>query len=369
MDELIFSFPAIVSLFAGLLGFLVLCFFLTEQRRNQHRLLIYFLLVLIYIQVYSFAFHSGLMLSFTWVLNTNIPLVFLLGPLLFGYIRHLQQEPLSIKEWIVHLLPFIFVSGYCFNFYLQQAGYKFNIIAEEIGVEAVMPFVKSFPSDPWNLNGWIVVELQCIHLFTYGVITSLTLKRSEVKSKWLVLLNFTLIAASIILFLAEGGVINGERFLQNVLPQLANGLFVVIVLYSIVVYLIVKPKVLSQFIPKYQKSTLNGDWTKKKAEEVLKTLEQNKLFLSSDLSLQLVADSMGIKKHHLSQVINQELGCTFFELVNRFRIKEAREVLREEEDCKMEALAYQLGYRSKSAFFIAFKKETNQTPGQYARSI
>lgn len=168
--------------------------------------------------------------------------------------------------------------------------------------------------------------------------------------------------------MTEGGVINGERFLMTLLPQLSNEFFAVLVLYSAAIYLIIRPTTLVKYVPKYQKSILDSDWKKRKAEDLLKTLGDNKLYLQPNLSLQLLADIMGIKKHHLSQVINQELGCTFFELVNSFRIKEARFVLKKGDDCKMESLAYQLGYRSKSAFFNAFKKETNQTPGQFARS-
>lgn len=364
------SFSAIAALFAGLLGVMVLCFFLGERRRAQHRLLIYFLLVLIFIQVHSFSLHSGLMLHFPWLLNINIPLVFLLGPLLYSYSRHIRKEGMSKKEWSYHMVPFVFVLSYCFNFYLQGSAYKYNIILNAISADIpVQPYIKTFPSDPWNLNGWIVVELQCLHLFAYGLWTFLGLQRSKVQSHWLTLLNLSLIAASVILFLTEGGVINGKRFLSNLLPELSNPLFAGIVLYAIAIYLILRPAALTRHLPKYQKSSLNEDWRKKKAQDLQVVLERDKLYLRADLSLQLVADVVGIKKHHLSQVINQELGCTFFELVNRLRIKEARQVLSQEEDCKMEMLAYQLGYRSKSAFFNAFKKETSQTPGQFVRSM
>ncbi len=365
-----FSYSAIAALFAGLLGFIFLCFFLNKPRRKQHRFLIYFLLILIYLQVYSFIFQSGLMLRVPWFLNTNIPLIFALGPFLFGYSRDLQQRKLSRKQWLYHLAPFIFVTFYCFNFYLQSDQYKFNIIADSIGANVdPQPFVKSFPSDPWDLNGWIVVELQCLHLFAYASYMFFKLRKSNANSVWLTLLTFTLMTASVILFLSEGGIINGVRFLNNLLPRLSNLLFTVFVLYLLIIYLIVKPSILSQYLPKYQKSSLEKSWRQKKAKDLLDVLEQDKLFMSPKLSLQEIADTMGIKKHHLSQVINQELGCTFFELINRFRIKEARQVLRENADCKMESLAYELGYRSKSAFFIAFKKETSLTPGQFAQQV
>lgn len=365
-----FSYSAIAALFAGLLGFIFLCFFLNKQRRKQHRFLIYFLIVLIYLQVYSFLFQSGLMLSSPWLLNTNIPLIFILGPLLFGYTCDLQQRKLDWRNWVYHLIPFIFVTFYSFNFYLQSNGYKFNIIAESIGASVdPQPFIKTFPSDPWDLNGWIVVELQCLHLFAYGTVMFFSLRKSNANSIWLTLLTFTLMAASVILFLSEGGVINGVRFLNNLLPSLSNLVFTVFVLYLLIIYLIVKPSILSRYLPKYQKSSLEKSWRQKKASDLMDILEQDKLFLSPQLSLQEMADTMGIKKHHLSQVINQELGCTFFELINRFRIQEARQVLKENSECKMESLAYELGYRSKSAFFNAFKKETSLTPGQFAQQF
>ena len=73
-----------------------------------------------------------------------------------------------------------------------------------------------------------------------------------------------------------------------------------------------------------------------------------------------------MSSHHLSQILNEELGCTFFELTNSYRIEEAKKRLSESENqYKIEQLAYELGYRSKATFFTAFKKATNLTPQKF----
>lgn len=100
--------------------------------------------------------------------------------------------------------------------------------------------------------------------------------------------------------------------------------------------------------------------------DILAIMENQRLFVQPGFSLQLLADSCQISAHHLSQVINEEMGCTFFELTNEYRIREAKRILAKEEDTvKMEQLAYELGYKSKSTFFIAFKKATKLTPHKY----
>ncbi|MEO0723125.1 MAG: helix-turn-helix domain-containing protein, partial [Bacteroidota bacterium] len=67
--------------------------------------------------------------------------------------------------------------------------------------------------------------------------------------------------------------------------------------------------------------------------------------------------------------INLELGLKFYELTNHYRIEAAKQHLQATTDksLSMEQLAYQLGYKSKSTFYNAFKKAEGMTPRQYQK--
>ena len=60
---------------------------------------------------------------------------------------------------------------------------------------------------------------------------------------------------------------------------------------------------------------------------------------------------------------------SFREFVNTYRIAEVKEKLCEKsaDFSKVEALAYDVGFNSPSAFYAAFKKETSLSPQEYRK--
>ena len=71
--------------------------------------------------------------------------------------------------------------------------------------------------------------------------------------------------------------------------------------------------------------------------------------------------------HHVSQVINEKLNQTFFELIASYRVEEAKSILKSDLGKKLtiEEIAERVGYNSKSAFNTTFKKLTSQTPSSF----
>ena len=60
----------------------------------------------------------------------------------------------------------------------------------------------------------------------------------------------------------------------------------------------------------------------------------------------------------------------FYDFINNYRINFAKNLLNNPADDKMTVLEilYEAGFNSKSAFNVAFKKETGVTPSQFRRS-
>lgn len=94
-------------------------------------------------------------------------------------------------------------------------------------------------------------------------------------------------------------------------------------------------------------------------------MTNQKPFLKTTFSLPDLANQLGTTVHALSQAINEGLGKTFFEMVAEHRVNEAKKLLRDKPNIKVEEIAEQVGYNSKSSFNTVFKKLTGTTPSEY----
>jgi AraC-like DNA-binding protein len=79
--------------------------------------------------------------------------------------------------------------------------------------------------------------------------------------------------------------------------------------------------------------------------------------------------SFGISSRHLSQLLNERLGMSFFDYVNRLRVDEVKRLLSEPKlaDRSILDLAFEAGFSSKSSFNSIFKRFTGQSPTAYRR--
>jgi AraC-like DNA-binding protein len=133
-----------------------------------------------------------------------------------------------------------------------------------------------------------------------------------------------------------------------------------------------QPQSFLQFpVTKYEKSSLSS---REKAEIHRKILEQmeGKRYFSSNLaSLSDLSGRIRESSHHVSQVINEVMGKSFFEMLATYRVEEAKKIFGEDKEGKLivEDIAEQVGYNSKSSFNTVFKKHTGLTPTEFRRSL
>jgi AraC-like DNA-binding protein len=64
-------------------------------------------------------------------------------------------------------------------------------------------------------------------------------------------------------------------------------------------------------------------------------------------------------------VLNQELGTTFYELVNRLRIEHAKRLLMSDVERNVLDVALEVGFNAKSTFNTAFKRHAGMTPSEF----
>jgi len=131
-----------------------------------------------------------------------------------------------------------------------------------------------------------------------------------------------------------------------------------------------KPAAGFKLPPKYEYSSLDERDIARYKDNLINYLEQEKPYTDPDLKLQNLADHLGIPSYQLSQIINTELQQNFYELINSLRIAEAKHRLIDpaNQHITILAIAYDIGFNSKSTFNTAFKKYTKMTPSQFKKS-
>jgi AraC-like DNA-binding protein len=122
-----------------------------------------------------------------------------------------------------------------------------------------------------------------------------------------------------------------------------------------------------ELIVPYKKSGLDESTIEQIYQRLLIHMETKKPFLQDDLSLSLLADQLGLNPNQLSQVINQKSGGNFFVFVNAYRVEEVKAKLVDPSYSHLSILgiAYDCGFRSKSAFNRIFKAQTGDSPKDY----
>jgi AraC-like DNA-binding protein len=96
-------------------------------------------------------------------------------------------------------------------------------------------------------------------------------------------------------------------------------------------------------------------------------LHQEKPYLDQDLSLAELAKMVGTSDKKLSTLLNQNMHTNFYDYINSFRIVAFKAGVAEGklEQFSIVGLALQCGFKSKSSFYRAFKKETGLSPSQF----
>jgi ligand-binding sensor domain-containing protein/AraC-like DNA-binding protein len=120
---------------------------------------------------------------------------------------------------------------------------------------------------------------------------------------------------------------------------------------------------------KYKGSPLTLQKSKLYLQQLQKIMEEEKPFLDPELSLQKLAERIGITREDLSHVINEQLGRNFKNFINEYRIEEAKRKLVDPQENQFVLLkiAFDVGFNSKSAFNASFKKSTGLSPSEYRK--
>ncbi|MCG6192324.1 AraC family transcriptional regulator [Leptospira sp. FAT2] len=117
----------------------------------------------------------------------------------------------------------------------------------------------------------------------------------------------------------------------------------------------------------YKKSTLQNINFEELSYRLEKLMNQDKVYLDGDISLNALAEKLNIKSHQLSELLNNNLNKSFFAYINHYRIQAAKVQLLAEKDTAIIKIAFGCGFNSLSVFNTMFKKETGETPSEFRK--
>lgn len=91
-------------------------------------------------------------------------------------------------------------------------------------------------------------------------------------------------------------------------------------------------------------------------ERIIALVENNKIYLQPDLKLDDVAQMMHTNRTYIYQAVNQQMGISFNEFINRYRIAHAKRLMASDPTLSMNDVALLSGFASLSSFYRNMKK-------------
>jgi len=147
--------------------------------------------------------------------------------------------------------------------------------------------------------------------------------------------------------------------------DLKTGIVDVVLLSFIAIYLVFKQ--LSSPKPIKQIHAIDHDQFSSYSSQIIEAITRNKIYLNPKISLDDLAEISHLQKHIVSQTINQSLNSNFNELINKYRVEEAIQLLGDSKTTNLtiKAIAEMAGFNTVSSFNANFKKLTGKSPKEF----
>lgn len=116
-------------------------------------------------------------------------------------------------------------------------------------------------------------------------------------------------------------------------------------------------------------STLSSTEVLQYKQKLKELMEREKLYMNESLSLNDLADNLGIGAKKLSELLNQHMQTSFYNLVNEYRVLEVQSKLKSPDNAQytLVGIAYDSGFQSKASFNRVFKEKTGMSPSTYRK--
>jgi len=374
------------------IGFIQAFFFtilaLTKKKKEiaDYILVALFLILCVHLGV-NYIMLSDYIEEYPHFIGTSGPLSFLYGPLLFFFIRNYISDKHSFKpKYLLHFVPFI--ADYIYNslhFYFQSGDQKIIAFHEilsgkpdfEIAISLVLRSLSPLVYCLWS------VKVLSVHRKNLKNLYSFTSNKLTLEWLWNLTWSMLIVGASamimnlIIVFFDMADWIQ----LRMIVMVIASFWVFFLGFYSVRKTPFYKSyhidglntleldEVTNQ-PEKYEKTRLREEEIPDLKKKLLDYLEESKPYLNKNLTIGELADSIEIPAYQLSQLINDQLRKSFFELINSYRVNEVKLRFFEPQykNLTLLGIAMDCGFNSKASFNRIFKQLAGQTPTEYIKT-
>ncbi len=364
-----FSWLNFFYLFSALIGFFIGIMLLLDKKRDRTGTLLISIFVLIHsvFIFHLFLYLTNLQFRVPHTLFMSSIFSYLYGPLIYFYFKRVTLQYQFRKIDLLHALPTAVIVMLTIPVFLLPLEEKLRVM---FGVGALDKM-------PYLVYGF---STKLLSLLIYGFLVLRIYMRSNKydwipldAKKWIrnlaVLTQVYVISYFIYGFIIIE-VIPKSAFLYNIQ---------IVAMASMVLYIGYKSYMRPNLFVtgygekknKYTKSGLTPSFSQELKEQLMKLLEEEKIYRQNDINLATVSDKLGTTRHNTSQVINEHFGLNFFELINKYRIDEAKEILKNDKKKSLNIIdvAYEVGFNNKVTFNKSFRKQLSLTPSQYLSSL
>jgi AraC-like DNA-binding protein len=309
---------------------------------------------------------------------------FTYGPLLLLYARWMTTEkPHFNLTYLWHFLPFLLflITAILFFDAPVMSGTEGFLLNDRFVSFRIIYAISFFLS----ITAYSVATFVVIHRHQKRLKDLVSYSSGKITLQWLLALSITFYLGYVLMF-----IFGGIDILMGFMPfdpyELSFiGLTILTFLFTIFGFN--QPSIFEEVVrdseheesngespegqKKYARSGLKKKDVEKYISKIGKYMVIEKPYLDRELTIYDLASQLKIPRHFLSEVINEHMGKNFYQLVNEYRIEEAKKRMTDKKYARLTilAIAYDSGFNSKSSFNTIFKEYTGMTPSEYQRSI
>jgi AraC-type DNA-binding domain-containing proteins len=370
----IISIAHLVAISVGIFLSLIL-FFSWKGNAKANKYLAFLIFSFSVLQIWDFLIQTHMIFKFPYMIKVVNPLLFVLGPLVFFYVKALTSIDWTFKRMhLVHFIPVVVSYILFIPVYILNTQEKVRLITEAF------------------LNGRFIISpvfyaLAVIHILAYLVLSIRKLLAHTITIKnnysFIERLSLTWLRNMLIIFIVLWFAFATRVFFRSVWVWDISAFLSLLTVY-IIGYFGYNQPVIFKKITNENLSDVNREGKRKYATspltdresagyvKKLQTLmDSEKLYLQNDLKLSDVSEKMNLPVYYVSQVINEKLDKNFYDFINEYRVEEVKKRLMKKEYDHFTILAagFDSGFNSKTAFYTAFKRITGVTPLEFKNRV
>lgn len=354
-------------------GFIALSL-LARSYKNQaaNRTLAIFILLVLLSPLTSYLYQAGLQVPMPLVIASQISIL-LYGPIGYVFIRQLNHQPVTPAITALHFAPFILLFfaklasihtdgalgiTLFFGLVFTYGGYNCFVIIKRR--KTFKRLHREYQNSAYYWLAYIIYGLFILTLIKSAIILSYLLSSSPANYIWhameALVCVYIIVMAGFSLW--RPTVFFNDTKLQLDKPCTASNDEVAWM--NDIPVEVIKPERSLEFDHQSALPLI---------EQLHSLMSAQKLALNSDLTLDILAKKMHLRKNQLSELLNVHMQTSFYQYLNEHRLQAALDLL-QDQNCRLSILdiAYEAGFNNKNSFYKIFKSDLGMTPTQYRAS-